>query len=253
VTVRLSDAQRRQVFGAPCVTRNLVTVVTPWGMRVQAHHLVAERFLYACRTAHQIARWTPRRVDSYACRTIRGSTAMSLHSYGLAWDWFNLALPQPVDVWGPVNAPDRDFRAVFKQAGFSLGSEFTSRQDYPHIEWAGGLPPASPTATGIVPLELAVPLVRPITYTRFGEATGMQISTHFVDIPALDKDGRGWVDIPVPLERVVSVTGHGSSPADDGYWPPVTVDVQPRGAATRVTLTGGAGARCGFWWKCLEA
>lgn len=253
---RLSDSSRRKVFGAPCTVKNLVTVVTPWGVKVRAHQLVAARFAHACSLADAISPWVPARIDSYACRQVRGSTSTSLHAYGLAWDFFDLPLPQPVDVWGPVNAPPDDFLEVFAATGFTLGRDFSGRSDVPHIEWAAGRPPAEPprlSDSGVVPLvDIDLPLIKPITHTRTGEAAGMRISTHFVDIPALDKDGRGWVDLPYPWERVTDVTGHGSSPPDDGYWTPLVVNAQPRGAVTRVTLAGAPGRPAGVWWKLLE-
>lgn len=252
---RLTDAARRQTFGPPCTAKNLVTVTTPWGIRTRAHRLVADRFLYACELAAGVSGWVPARIDSYACRTIRGATSTSLHSFGLAWDLFDRPLPQPVDVWGPTNAPDAEFRAAFAAAGFTLGAEFKTRRDVPHIEWAAGLPPAIPTRPVVAhpAATVDVPLVKPITTSRTGEATGMKISTHLTQIPALDNEGRGWVDVPYPWERIVSLTGHGSSPPDDGaYWPSVILDAQPRGAITRITLEGGPGKPAAFWFKLLE-
>lgn len=254
---RITASQRNKIFGAACTPRNLVTVNTPWGLRARAHSLVAERFLYACELAAETSGWVPLRIDSYACRQVRGSTATSLHSYALAWDFFNRKYPDGVDVWGPANAPPAPFRAAFKQAGFALGAEFTSRKDYPHIEWADGLPPPAALSArpGVIVAvaDIDVPLVKPITYTRIGEAAGMKVSTHYIDIPALDRDGRGWVDIPYPLERVFDITGQGSSPPDDGYWQPVLATVQPRGELTRVTLAGAPSQHTGVFWKLLES
>lgn len=252
---RLTTAQRTKAFGAPCKPENLVTVLTPWGIKARAHRLVADQFLHACDLAAGASSWEPRRIDSYACRTVRGSVATSLHAYGLAWDLFDKPLPQAVDVWGPTNAPDDKFLGAFSVAGFYLGADFTTRRDVPHVEWATGVPKVLvvPAKTdSITPAALAVPLIK-ITHSRLGEASGMVISTHHVDIPALDKDGRGWFDIAYPLERVTEVAGLGSSPVDDGYWPPLTVNYQPRGAVTRVTVAGQAGQHCGVIYKILES
>lgn len=254
---RLSTAQRTRTFGSPCKVDNLVTVLTPWGIKTRAHRLVADRFLFACSLAVEGSLWAPRRIDSYACRTIRGSVATSLHAWGLAWDFFDRPLPQAVDVWGYGNAPDEDFRDAFATAGFYLGADFTSRKDVPHIEWAAGAPSPMWVETSrtnsILPADVTVPLVQPIIFNRLGEAQGMVISTHHVDIPALDKDGQGWVDLPYPVERVTEVAGLGSSPPDDGYWGGLVVNYQARAGATRVTVYGKPGQHCGILWKLLEA
>lgn len=249
---RLTAAQRRQVYGQPGDTSVHVMVTTPWGLKVRCHRLIAARLVVACRAAAQASAWKPYRVDSYANRAVRGSTSTSLHAHALALDFFDKPYPLQVDVWGPTNAPDIVFLQVFKGHGFTLGRDFTSRQDWPHIEWAAAPPVGDPVAIPGVAPPIPVPLVKPITFTRLGEAAGMRISTTLIDIPALDAEGRGWVDVPFPLERVVSVVGHGSSPPNDGYWPTLVCTVQPRGASTRVTLAGRVGQHVGIWVKILE-
>jgi hypothetical protein len=156
VSVRISYAERDRIFGRPgSVARQQVT--TPWGLRVWCHELLAGRFLAACQLADRVSRWKPARIDSYAYRDVRGSTSPSLHSYALAWDFFDRPYPQPVDVWGPTNAPTRDFRDAFTAFGFALGADFTTRKDYPHIEWCAGRPLAI-TAVPPAPDSSAPPL-----------------------------------------------------------------------------------------------
>lgn len=102
------------------------------------------------------------------------------------------------------------------------------------------------------PVPLAPKVVSPPSSRIISEAEGMRITTHFFDIPGLDDQGRGWVDIPFPLEEIVEVVAQGSSPPEDGYWAPVVVTLQPRGGATRLTLAGAPGQRTGVFWKRLE-
>lgn len=137
---RLSHAERVRAFGQPCQGSYRRWVDTPFGLRVACHELVVDRFLDACAEAKRRSSWVPERWDSYACRKIRGSSAYSLHSWPLAWDLFDRPYPEPVDVWGPTNAPDADFLAAFRDLGFTPGADFSRRKDHPHIEWAAAPP-----------------------------------------------------------------------------------------------------------------
>jgi hypothetical protein len=136
--MRLSTEQRRQFFGRECDPKTLVTVVTPWNIAVKVHRLVERRFQAACKLAASASQWRPARIDSYNCRSIRGSTTPSLHSWGLAWDFFDAVYPK--SVWGPENAPHPSFTAAFERLGFSWGGRWEGRRDYPHIEWSGPPP-----------------------------------------------------------------------------------------------------------------
>jgi hypothetical protein len=159
---RITDSQRRNIFGAPCTTSNFAWVTTPWGHMVQAHKLVAPRFRAACLAADKESSWNPLRIDGFNCRRIRNSSAWSLHAYGLAWDFFD----QPgtteitpgdnagLTVWGPDDAPDATFRAVFERFGFYAGAHFG---DYPHIEWADGRP-----APLVIPVPAPTPAPAPV-------------------------------------------------------------------------------------------
>lgn len=142
MSARLSTAERNRLFGRP--GSSLVYVRTPWGLTVACHPKVANRFRLACQRAAATSTWRPRRIDGFNLRTIRGTSTPSLHSYGLAWDFFNKPFPQPVDVWGQTNAPPAGFRAAFRSQGFFLGADFSGRKDIPHIEWAT----APPKSTG---------------------------------------------------------------------------------------------------------
>lgn len=120
----------------PCRPSERTTYTTPWGIKVQVNEEVLPRFRKACEKAAREASWKPRRIDSYNCRAIRGSTRYSRHAYAAAWDFFDRPYPQPVDVWGSDNAPTAEFARCFEAYGFTWGARWTSRKDYPHIEWS---------------------------------------------------------------------------------------------------------------------
>lgn len=153
----VSYAVRNAVFGLPGAGPRVLTM-TPWSISVQCHGLIAPRFRDACRAALAASSWRPRRIDSYANRAVRGSTAASLHAYGLAWDFFDRPLPEPVDIWGPTNAPDDAFLNAFKAHGFRLGRDFSGRKDWPHIEWADGHPGSTTVAVPVAVKEEDMPL-----------------------------------------------------------------------------------------------
>lgn len=60
-----------------------------------------------------------------------------------------------------------------------------------------------------------------------------------VDVPKLDKDGKGFITVNVPEERVVSLKPHGSFPPVDGYWTIPKLASQPRDGKTIVEITDG--------------
>lgn len=78
-----------------------------------------------------------------------------------------------------------------------------------------------------------------VTVTSYPGGEDMLIR-HDVDIPALDGQGRGWVELDVPAERVVSIVVNGPYPPVDGYWELPAVARQDRGGKTVVALTEGA-------------
>lgn len=157
----LTQAQRTKAFGTPGKVRT-VTVATPWGDRVVVHELVAARFIEACHNAFHdpYCLWVPQRIDSYNPRPIRGTTdTWSLHAYALAWDFFATSegVAPAGGVWKPDDTVPPEFARHFVRLGFRWGRWF-SRQDWPHIEWAGP-PPAPRTSVTIPPKEAAMALL----------------------------------------------------------------------------------------------
>jgi hypothetical protein len=141
---RLNTKERIRYFGQPGDRVRTTLVAMPNGVKAVVHVLIVEQFKAAAAEAFQVSKWRPVAVDrngtigNYVARPIRGGTDWSLHSFGLAFDFFNTR--SPADVWGPQNAPDQAFRDAFKRHGFHLGSEFRGRKDFPHIEWASAPP-----------------------------------------------------------------------------------------------------------------
>lgn len=226
---RISETERRRIFGNPC--GRYQTVVTPWNLSVICHPLLVDRFRMACDAANIQSAWKPRRIDSYNCRTIRGSSAYSLHAYGLAWDFFDRPYPQPVDVWGPANAPDLTFRNAFKRLGFSAGADFVTRVDYPHIEWADGQP-------GIVPA--ADPAPSP-SYVRVvaSQEVDMVVTDIDVGIPT-DGSGNGWTAVPYQVDKIVGFLAPGLRPAADGHYESCEVGFAQEDPNTIVSVIGWA-------------
>lgn len=135
---------------------DLVTVRTPWGISVRVHKALKQRFMLACKRAHKYAPFTPKRMDSYACRAIRGSTKLSRHAVGAAWDIFitDPSTPPPGGVWEPDDTFGARFARCFTDLGFTWGSQW-QRQDWPHIEWSGNYVPAVTTKERITTFKLA--------------------------------------------------------------------------------------------------
>ena len=143
----VSAVTRASIFGQPGQVER-VQVVTPWGLPTLCHALIAPLFLAACEDAAGCA-WKPLRIDSYNPRPIRGEdgsslSEWSLHAWCLAWDFFATppGVAPPGGVWTPDNGVTEEFAECFERYGFRWGGRWTDRPDVPHIEWAGGRPPA---------------------------------------------------------------------------------------------------------------
>jgi hypothetical protein len=193
---RITNTERARIFGPRCTPANFVTLHTPWGIHVTVHHLVADIFGDACDHARRTSAWTPARIDGYACRAIRGSQAPSLHSWALAWDFFDT--PMPASIWGPDNAPDAPFRQAFKDFGFYAGAEFSSRADYPHLEWAAGTPPVHSSTPTTSPAETVYPTTR-------HSMEGIAVARRIISVPT-DGAGRGHAATDIPYDKLLSLT-----------------------------------------------
>lgn len=125
----------------------LVTISSPWKyngerIRLTCHEAVAPRLKFAMRLAYLYSRFKPKRIDSFNCRPIRGSSTISNHGKGAAWDIFATPPTQypPGGVWKPDETFGEMFALAFKLSGFTWGKYWT-REDWPHIEWSSNYVP----------------------------------------------------------------------------------------------------------------
>jgi hypothetical protein len=85
------------------------------------------------------------------------------------------------------------------------------------------------------------------------EVEGVRLSHGSIPVAALDDQGRGWVSIPAPLERIVALSAQGSAPErDQKYWPAVTLNVNDSGDRTVVTLAGAPRQATVVYYSTLE-
>lgn len=137
---RLTTSDRIRYFGQPG-DRVRATTVTVFGIKVTVHSAIVRQFEAACADAAKSSTWRPVVIGSYVVRPVRGGSSPSLHGFGLAFDFYNKSTVVTYEeVWGTKHAPDAAFREAFKRHGFHLGSDFSRRKDYPHIEWASAPP-----------------------------------------------------------------------------------------------------------------
>ncbi|MCA1572363.1 MAG: N-acetylmuramoyl-L-alanine amidase [Chloroflexi bacterium] len=103
-------------------------------------------------------------------------------------------------------------------------------------------------------LRPATPAVPPPPLPSYlSEVDVMRFTEVFATVN-LDSNGRGWFDIEAPSSRVFDLAGHGSSPVDDGYWPPIILNRQERDGKVRVTVYGAPGQQqTGVFYKLAEA
>ena len=67
-------------------------------------------------------------------RKVRGSAAMSTHSYGLGFD-FNASL-NPLGSLSGDFGKHPEFIKCFKDQGFDWGGDWSGRKDFMHLSWA---------------------------------------------------------------------------------------------------------------------
>ena len=151
--------------------------------------------------AAEVPEFAPKRSDSFVPRLIRNSTAVSMHAYGLAVDWFTTPYPTspPGGVWTPYELQTPEFRAwaaVWVRAGFRWGATF-GRVDLPHIEWPGP-PPLAEVGAASPPPSLSVADYQENTVRTTMLSTG-QPNLYGVAIARWDP---GFDRPPVPVAAV---------------------------------------------------
>lgn len=144
----MNTTQRTRIFGPPCSMNRLVRAEL-WGQRVLVHVLLHDHLIHTARAAHEALNAVgahlalPKRIDSYNCRRIAGSSSWSLHAWGLAFDIFRTppGVPPPGGVYTPTLALHPAFIDAFEDHGWRWGGRW-ARPDRPHFEW-NGVPPTS--------------------------------------------------------------------------------------------------------------
>lgn len=205
----LTETQLTRYYGAPGEV-DRVTVLTPWGIKVQSHAKVASIFRAACYEADEVSSWKPLRIDSYVNRAIRGSTTPSKHARALAWDFFATppGVVPPGGVWTPDNALPKDFAHPFTRRGFTWGAVWT-RQDIPHIEWNEAPPTAinPPEADDMTPEQDQ--LLRDVHkwMSDQGKPMAEQVAQILWRLAVLENEGNGE---PVSVEAVKQALREGT-------------------------------------------
>lgn len=121
--------------GWPACQQNRMTVVSAGGIRLSVHRDLAPLVGWLCdETVRRGYRLRPGQCWGFACRAIRGSSAPSNHSWGLAVDLNSLANPM-----GPRLVTDmpRWMPQLWKAHGFAWGGDYTRRKDAMHYEYVG--------------------------------------------------------------------------------------------------------------------
>ncbi|MFY9588655.1 MAG: M15 family metallopeptidase [Actinomycetota bacterium] len=198
---------------------------------------MAPVFLLACNAADRQSGWKPKRIDSYACRSIRGSSSTSLHSHGLAWDFFatDPGVVPPGGVWKPLNTVPTEFAAAFESFDFYWGRRF-SRQDWPHIEYPGP-PPKLEAASEPTPGAYVVPQPLPPPVPLAGGRYMRQM----IPVGKLDAQGRGHILTDVPWDAWVSVDASDTDPETAGrYGGAYIVHPVDVGGRLKLVVHGGA-------------
>ncbi|MDQ3914363.1 MAG: M15 family metallopeptidase [Actinomycetota bacterium] len=115
-------------------------------IRVTCHSALRPRLQLALKRARNFSAFGRKdrvnRIDSFNCRVIAGTSTLSNHGRGAAWDIFatDPGVPPPGGVFQPDDTFGRDFAACFTDLGFRWGGEF-DRPDDPHMEWPGEFVP----------------------------------------------------------------------------------------------------------------
>jgi GH25 family lysozyme M1 (1,4-beta-N-acetylmuramidase) len=95
------------------------------------------------------------------------------------------------------------------------------------------------------------PPAPPVPTTQ--EVVGVKVTAGNITVAGLDDQGRGWVSVPANISRLLFLACQGSAPArDQGYWPPVSWDVNDSGSETIVTLSGQPHERTVVYYSILE-
>lgn len=118
-----------------CQTQKLTTVDAAPGVRLSVHRDIAPLVTWLCEeTVRRGYRLRPGQCWGFACRAIRGSSAPSNHSWGLAVDLNSLANPMGSSL---VTDMPRWMPRLWTEHGFRWGGDYLGRKDAMHYEYVG--------------------------------------------------------------------------------------------------------------------
>lgn len=123
---------------------NIVRIILPESLsfdgqritRITCHRLLAGILSATLLAAHNAGLWSV--LDpyggGYANRLKRGYTKLSMHAFGIAWD-FN---PEAYPLGSDERMPDQ-LVSIFTANGFVYGGDFIGRKDPQHFQFASGV------------------------------------------------------------------------------------------------------------------
>ncbi len=130
-----------------CQTGRLVTVAVPGGVRLSVRREIAPLVAWLCEeTARRGYALRSGQCWGFACRSIRGSSSPSNHSWGLAVDLNSLANPM-----GPSLRTDMPawMPELWTRHGFRWGGTYATRKDAMHYEYMGTPAGAAAAVAGL--------------------------------------------------------------------------------------------------------
>jgi hypothetical protein len=122
---------RRVTLPRPLLLNGTKTNVT----RITCHDLITDTLRTALRAIDDAGKWTA--LHSYGggfnFRPIRGGGDVSLHAWGIAWDF-----DPDHNALGTKGTMDPVIIAAFEASGFFWGGRFKGRKDPMHFQYATG-------------------------------------------------------------------------------------------------------------------
>ena len=122
---------RRVTLPRPLIFSGTTTEVT----RVTCHDLLTETLRAALRAIDEAGKWPALHTygGGFNFRPKRGSSEISLHAWGIAWDF-----DPEHNKLGTAGTMDATIADIFATNGFFWGGKFKGRKDPMHFQYATG-------------------------------------------------------------------------------------------------------------------
>jgi hypothetical protein len=122
---------RRITLPRPLLLSGTTTEIT----RVTCHDLLTDTFRGALRAVDDAGKWPALHTygGGFNFRPKRGSAEISLHAWGIAWDF-----DPEHNVLGSKGSMDPAIIEIFETRGFFWGGHFKGRKDPMHFQYATG-------------------------------------------------------------------------------------------------------------------